>query len=336
MVPPRPRRHTVAAVVQHDTNPFELSVACEVFGLDRSELGVPWYRFRVVAADEPPVRLRNFLLDTPHRLTALRSADTIIVPMGFPDREPPPGLVDALRAAHRRGARLVAYCSGAFVLAAAGVLDHRRATTHWMYTTQLAKQYPLIDVEGDVLYVEDGNVLTSAGTSAAIDVSLHIVRTDFGSEIANAVARRMVVPPHRDGGQAQFVDRPVAGAIEADGLAPTLDWAVEHLHEPLTIERLAAHALTSPRTFMRRFRATTGTTPLRWLLQQRVLHSRHLLEDTDLGIDRVAERAGFGSAANLRVHFTRIVGTTPTAYRRAFRSEIPSRRRRPLAAARAG
>jgi AraC family transcriptional activator FtrA len=329
------QRHTVAVVAQHDTNPFELSVACEVFGLERPELGVPWYRFLVVAAVDPPVRLRNFMLDTPHGLGALRTADTIIVPIGFPERQPPPGLVDALRAAHRRGARLVSYCSGAFVLAAAGLLDHRRATTHWMYATQLAQQYPLIDVEGDVLYVEDGNVLTSAGTSAAIDVSLHIVRTDYGSDIANAVARRMVVPPHRDGGQSQFVDRPVAEALDSDGLAPTLDWAVEHLHEPLTIERLAEHAMTSPRTFMRRFRATTGTTPLRWLLQQRVLHARHLLEDTGLSIDRIAERAGFGSAANLRVHFTRIVGTTPTAYRRAFRSEITNRRR-PAAAARAG
>jgi AraC family transcriptional regulator, transcriptional activator FtrA len=221
------------------------------------------------------------------------------------------------------------------VLAAAGVLDHRRATTHWMYTAELAKRYPLIDVEADVLYVEDGNVFTSAGTSAAIDVSLHIVRSDYGSDIANAVARRMVVPPHRDGGQAQFVDRPVAEASEADGLAPTLDWAVEHLHEPLTIDRLAAHATTSPRTFMRRFRATTGTTPLRWLLQQRVLHARHLLEDTDLSIDRVAERSGFGSAANLRAHFTRIVGTTPTSYRRTFRSDITNGRRL-AATARAG
>jgi transcriptional regulator GlxA family with amidase domain len=261
------------------------------------------------------------------------------VPSGWPDRRPPAPLIDALRAAHARGARLVSYCSGAFTLAAAGVLDGRRATTHWMYTSELAKRYPSIDIEPDVLYVDDGQVLTSAGTSAAIDVSLHIVRTDYGSDVANAVARRMVVPPHRDGGQAQFVDRPVPATSDADGLAPTLDWAIEHLDEPLTVERLAAHALMSTRTFMRRFRASTGTTPLRWLLQQRVLHARHLLEDTDESIDRIAERAGFGSAANLRAHFSKVVGTTPTAYRRTFRADrapLHAAGVTPAAAARAG
>ena len=312
--------HTVAAVAQSGGHPFELAVACEVFGLDRSELGVRWYDFKVVAAQRPPVELGNFTIDTPYGLDDLETADTIIVPVAFPHAPPDAELSDALRAAYDRGARLVSFCSGAFALAAAGVLDGKRATTHWMYSALLAERYPLIDVQPDVLYVDEGQVLTSAGTSAAIDVSLHLVRLDYGSDIANSVARRMVVPPHRDGGQAQFVERPVPQTSDSDGLARTLDWAVEHLEQPLTVECLAAHALMSTRTLMRRFRAATGTTPLRWLLQQRMLHARHLLEDSDESIDRIAEHAGFGSAANLRSHFTRMVGTTPTAYRRTFRS----------------
>jgi AraC family transcriptional activator FtrA len=319
--------HTVAAVAQSGGHPFELAVACEVFGLDRPELGVHWYDFKVVAAQRPPVDLGNFAIHTPYGLDALGTADTIIVPMSFPHDPPDAALSDALRAAYERGARLVSFCSGAFALAAAGVLDGKRATTHWMYSSLLAERYPLIDVQPDVLYVDEGQVLTSAGTSAAIDVSLHVVRMDYGSDVANAVARRMVVPPHRDGGQSQFVDRPVPDAAGTDGLGPTLDWAVAHLHEPLTVDQLASHALMSSRTFMRRFRAATGTTPLRWLLQQRVLHARHLLEDSDDSIDRVAQRAGFGSAANLRTHFTRMVGTTPTAYRRTFTNRRPIRTR---------
>jgi transcriptional regulator GlxA family with amidase domain len=331
--------HLVAAIAQAGGHPFELSVACEVFGLERPELGVPWYRFIVVAASPPPIDLGNYVIDTPYTLADLAGADTIIVPMAFAEREPDPELTAALRAAYERGARLVSYCSGAFALAAAGILDGRRATTHWMYSSLLAKQYPLIDVQPDVLYVDEGRVLTSAGTSAAIDVSLHVVRTDYGSDVANSVARRMVVPPHRDGGQAQFVDRPVPEASDGDGLAPTLDWAITHLDEPLTVERMAAHALMSSRTFMRRFRASTGTTPLRWVLQQRVLLARHLLEDTHESIDRIAAHAGFGSAANLRAHFTRLVGTTPTAYRRTFRSSGAAELRpvrQPAARARAG
>jgi transcriptional regulator GlxA family with amidase domain len=315
------RRHTVAAVITHGTAPFELSVACEVFGIDRSELGVPWYRFLVVAAEEPPIRTKSgFTIDTPHRLDALEEADTIIAPVVEQPSDPPPALLDALRAAHARGARMMSVCSGAFVLAAAGLLDGRRATTHWMYTDELAASYPDVKVDPDVLYVDEGDVLTSAGTAAGIDLCLHVVRLDFGAEIANAVARRMVVPPHRDGGQAQFVAEPVPDGPGADLFGDTLAFMQEHLDEPLPVEELAARSAMSPRTFARRFRAATGTTPHKWLVRQRILLAQRLLETTDLPVDRVAEQCGFGSAAGLREHFTRQVRTSPLAYRRTFRS----------------
>jgi transcriptional regulator GlxA family with amidase domain len=213
---------------------------------------------------------------------------------------------------------MVSYCSGAFALAAAGILDGRPATTHWMYAADLARRYPAVHVVPDVLYVDDGQVLTSAGTAAGIDLSLHIVRLDHGSDVANLVARRMVVPPHRDGGQAQYVDVPVAPVEDTVVLGPTLDWIVDHLAEPLTVEAMAAHAMVSPRTFARRFRAVTGTTPLQWLLLQRVAHARRLLETTGLPVERIADASGLGSAANLRTHFQRVVGTSPTTYRRTF------------------
>jgi AraC family transcriptional regulator, transcriptional activator FtrA len=310
-------RHTVAVAVAAGNHPFEPAVACEVFGLERPELDTPWYRF-VVCAEDGRVDLGCFTLETPHGFDELAAADTVIVPACPPEQGPSPALVDALRTADARGARLVSYCSGAFALAAAGALDGHRATTHWLYADRLAAQYPAISVLPDVLYVDDGRVLTSAGTSAAIDLSLYIVRLDYGSKIANAVARRMVVPPHRDGGQAQFLDKPVPETADPNGLAPTLDWMVDNLDQPLTIEQMAEHALMSTRTFMRRFRAATGMTPQRWLALQRTTHARRLLESTDASIDRVAQAAGFGSAANLRVHFQRTVGTAPTSYRRAF------------------
>jgi AraC family transcriptional activator FtrA len=310
--------HTVAAIVAPGSHPFELAVACEVFGLDRPELGEPLYRFLVCGVG-PRVDLGPFTLETGHGIDALARADTVIVPASNPDLVPPPEFLAALRDAYARGARLVSFCSGAFALAAAGVLDGRRVTTHWMYAERLAAAYPSIDVQPDVLYVDDGQVLTSAGTSAGIDLSLYIVRQDHGAEIANYIARRMVVPPHRDGGQAQYLIQPLPESSEADSLGPTLDWIVDHLDRPLTIEEMAAHALMSTRTFMRRFRAATGTTPLRWLSQQRVEHARRVLESTDVPVDRVAQVSGFGSAANFRVHFQRTVGTAPTSYRRAFR-----------------
>jgi transcriptional regulator GlxA family with amidase domain len=318
-------QHTVAALVTHGVSPFELSVACEVFGLDRSELVDPWYRFMVCAAVEPPVRTKGssgLTLDTPFRLDDLEAADTVVIPMWHSEVEPAAEVVDALRAAHARGARILSFCSGAFLLGHAGLLDGRRATTHWMFAEALADRFPEVDVEPDVLYVVDDRVMTSAGTAAAIDLCLHVVRTDHGAAVANAVARRMVVPPHRDGGQAQYIQAPVPPVTrETDPFQDTLDWALLHLDRPLTVEALARRAATSPRTFARRFVATTGTTPLQWLLRQRVLHAQRLLETTDEPVERIATACGFGTAAGMRLHFQRQVGTTPTGYRRTFRCQ---------------
>jgi transcriptional regulator GlxA family with amidase domain len=315
-----PSPHSVAAVVLNGVHPFELGVACEVFGLERPELNVPWYRFKVCAAEPSPLRTgAGFLLDTPYGLEDLADVDTLVFThWRSPDEPVPPALLDVVRAAHARGARLLSICSGVFVLAAAGLLDGRPATTHWRYTDDLARLYPGIEVRPDVLYVDNGQVLTSAGTAAGIDLCLHVVRLDYGAEVANAVARRMVVAAHRDGGQAQFVECPVLPEAGDDALGVALGWALEHLDEPLSIEQLADRAAMSPRTFARRFRAAHGTTPYRWLLLQRLLLARRLLETTDRPVEQIAERAGFGTAAALRVHFRRSVATSPLAYRRLF------------------
>jgi transcriptional regulator GlxA family with amidase domain len=316
------KRHTVAVVVTDGAPAFELGVACEVFGIDRSELGVPWYRFLVCALEPGPVATSSgFTLVAPHGLDALARADTIVViPPG--DRLEPLGeLLEALARAHRRGRRLLALCTGAMVLAAAGLLDGRPATTHWMHTEELATRYPQVRVDPAVLYVDDGTILTSAGTAAAIDLCLHVVALDFGAEIANAVARRMVVAPHRDGGQAQFVEMPLTGMQPNDGFAETFEWAQAHLHDPVTVESLAHRAAMSPRTFARRFRDTTGTTPYRWIVRQRVMLAQRLLETTDLSVDAIAEQCGMGTPA-LRDQFQRMVGTSPGRYRSAFRQRI--------------
>jgi AraC family transcriptional regulator, transcriptional activator FtrA len=313
---------TVAVVAYDRVAVFELSVACEVFGLDRTAMGVPNYRLLVCAAEPTPLRVdAGFTIDTPHGLDALDQADTVIVP-GWRDVEevPPAPMLEAVRRAHRRGARLASLCSGAFVLAAAGLLDGRRATTHWMYAGRLAERHPEVRVDPAVLYVEEGDVFTSAGTAASIDLCLHLVRVDHGAEVANIFARRMVVPPHRDGGQAQYVEAPVPAACDDHRLAATMEWALGHLSEPLAVEQLAARAGMSPRTFARRFVATSGTTPARWLHTQRLAAAQRLLETSELSVDRVAESAGFGSAAVLRLHFARRMGTSPMAYRRAFQS----------------
>ena len=310
----------VAAVVSGEVAPFELAVACEVFGIDRSDLGVPWYRFMVCAAEPPPLRTSSgFTIDTPYGIDDLRRADTIVVPApGLSSRARPELLLEALRRAHARGARIMSVCTGAFVLAEAGLLDGRRATTHWAHADELARRYPAVKVDPCVLYVDDGDILTSAGTEAGIDLCLHVVRQDFGAEVANAVARRMVVPPHRDGGQAQYVQDPMPTGNGADLFADTIAWLQDHLHEAVTVEDLAGRSAMSPRTFARRFRATTGTTPLQWVLRQRVLLAQRLLESTDDPVERIAERCGFGSAASLRQHFHRLVRTSPLAYRRTF------------------
>jgi transcriptional regulator GlxA family with amidase domain len=300
---------------------FELAVPCEVFGIDRSDMGLPGYDFRVCAVE--PGRLRTgggFSMQARHGLRTLERSDTIIVPAWRDvDETPPRPLLNALRRAHDRGARVASLCSGAFVLAATGLLDGRRATTHWMYAARLAERYPEIDVDSGVLYVDEGSVLTSAGTAAGIDLCLHMVRSDYGAEVANMYARRMVVPPHREGGQAQFVDTPIDEAADTGALDATLEWALRNIGRPLSVDDLAGHASMSPRTFARRFRAVTGTTPLRWMVHQRVIAARRLLETTDLAVETVADRTGFGSAPTMRLHFARIVGTSPQSYRQTFR-----------------
>ena len=312
----------VVAVVGDRFSPFELGVVCEVFGLDRTADGFPGYDFAVVAVTPGPVRSASgFVLDTPHGLERVESADLVAIPAWDRfDEHPPEALLDALRRAVARGARVMSVCTGAFVLAAAGLLDGRRAATHWRYAALLAERYPRVQVDSDVLYVDAGPVLTSAGTAAGIDLCLHLVRTEHGSAVANALARRMVVPPHRDGGQSQYVETPVRQHRRGDELSEVLDWALQRLGEPLSVEDLAAHALMSTRTFARRFRAVTGSTPHRWLLQQRLLLAQRLLEDGDSGLEEVARLSGFGSAVTLRQQVARWRGTSPQRYRRTFRA----------------
>lgn len=314
----------VAAVLLDNVHPFELGVVCEVFGIDRQEEGLPAYDFALVAAESSSVRaVPGFTISTPYGLDRLADADLIAIPVGddFHTRDFPPELLEALRQAVARGARVLSVCVGAFVLAAAGLLDGRRCTTHWRYADALAARYPKAEVEPGVLYVDEDPVFTSAGTSAGIDAALHLVRKLQGSDVANAIARRMVVPPHRDGGQAQYIERPVAEFRE-DGVRDVLTWAEEHLDQEISVEQLSALACMSPRTFARRFRMETGTTPYRWLLAQRVLSAQRLLEKTDETMEAVAARTGFPNAAALRHQFVRSLGTTPNAYRRAFRGSL--------------
>src|SRR4051812_45103954 len=313
--------HTVAVAVVNGTAQFELAVACEVFGVDRSEMFGDWYGFKLCAAEPGPIRTApGLILDTPYGIEDIATADTVIVPAAGEEPGQHDALLDALRRAYANGARIASICTGAFLLAEAGLLDGRRATTHWMHAADLADQYPAVDVDPNVLYVQDDRLLTSAGTAAGIDLCLHMVRHDRGTEVANALARRMVVPPHRDGGQAQYVDAPLP-RCDSDTLAPLLDWALARLGEPLTLSDLARQANVSVRTLVRRFTAATGTTPLQWLLIQRVRRAQQLLESSDQPVERIASLAGFGTAANLRQHFTRVVGVPPAHYRRTFRGE---------------
>jgi transcriptional regulator GlxA family with amidase domain len=312
-------RHTVGLVVAEGLSPFEFAVACEVFGFDRSDIASPWYRFVVCSPGGSPINTETgFSIGSIHGLGTLSRADTIVVPAFARRDRYPEELLQALRRAHRRGARLVSLCSGAFVLAAAGLLDGLRATTHWRYAEEFTERFPRVHLDPAVLYVDEGDILTSAGSAASIDLCLYIVRLDYGAEVANALARRMVVPPHRDGGQSQFVELPL-GDLDGDLFATTLTWLQRHLDQPLTVADLASRSAMSPRTFARKFRNATGTTPYHWLLNQRVLLAQRLLETTDLPIDLIASRTGIGDAANLRVHFRRVVGTSPTAYRQTFR-----------------
>jgi transcriptional regulator GlxA family with amidase domain len=311
----------VAVIALPDVAVFELGVLCELFGYDRTADGLPGYRFSVCTPGGRPVQTHAGFTVTPgHDLTPVETADLVAVAPYDSDDDPSAEVLDALRAAHDRGAWVMSVCTGAFALGAAGLLDDRRCTTHWRHTDRLAARYPAAKVDPNVLYVADDNVLTSAGTAASIDCGLHLIRQEHGSAVATALARRMVVPPHRDGGQAQFIETPVASTHDAPTLQPILARVLETLDRPHTVETMAAQAHMAPRTFARRFRAETGITPHDWLTNQRVLLARRLLEDADLGIDAIAVRAGFGSAATLRHHFTRRMSTTPQAYRATFKA----------------
>ncbi|MEU7103146.1 helix-turn-helix domain-containing protein [Streptomyces longwoodensis] len=309
---------SVALAVTDGMLHFELGVAQEVFGAAPAAVTGPWYD--VAVCGPHPVRVGRFRVEPDRGLDALPAADTVIVPgWADVDADPPGDLVDAVRAAHDAGARVVSLCTGAFVLAAAGLLDGRRATTHWAHTDVLAARYPRVEVDPGVLYVDGGTVLTSAGKAASLDLCLHLVRLDHGSAVANTVARNLVVPPHRSGGQAQFVTRPVPDH-DAHPLTALIPWVVERLDQPLTVEDLARRAGMSSRHLTRHFRAATGTTPLQWLLAQRIRHAQELLEKTDDGIDGIAAATGMGTATTLRRHFNRVVGVPPDTYRRTFRT----------------
>lgn len=318
--------HTVAVAVVEESgislwDLYELSIACTVFGIPQPDLADPWYEMRLCGTNNGAPAV-GFSLSTPHGLDALAGADTVIVP-SVPEacaeggEDVPSELVDALRSAADSGARMVSLCTGAFALAAAGLLDGRRATAHWQHTAALAERYPKVLVDDSVLYTDDGNVLTSAGAAAGLDLCLHLVRRDLGAHVAGQVARRLVVPAHRAGGQAQFIAQPVP-ETDDDSLGPALQWATAHLSEPLTVDDMARRARMSPRTFYRRLQESTGTTPLQWLLGRRLAHAQSLLEATDLPIDRISTESGLGTAANLRRHFTLQVGVSPSDYRRNF------------------
>jgi transcriptional regulator GlxA family with amidase domain len=313
---------TVAVLAFDGISPFHLSVPCLVFGEDRSALGVPPFRLLVCATHKGRLRTSaGFDIEVVHDLAALRRAAIVIVPSWRDGAErPPPALLDALRRAHRRGAQIVGLCLGAFVLAEAGLLDGRGAATHWNYTDAFAARYPAVRLDPDVLYVDHGDVLTSAGTAASLDCCLHLLRQRCGAEVANRVARRLVVAPHREGGQAQFIEQPLPAAQRDDKLQALLAWVARRLDQPHSVDSLASRVAMSRRTFTRRFRQATGTTLLQWLLSQRLARARRLLETTDRAVEWVALEAGFGSAVSLRQHFAASLGTSPTRYRTQFQA----------------
>jgi transcriptional regulator GlxA family with amidase domain len=310
--------HRVAVLCLDGLVAFDLTAPAQAFMLAARSGGEPLYEVVVCSPDGGPIRTTSGFQVIPSAgLAALRRAETVVLPGYAGILEPPPEeALEAIRAAARRGARLMSVCTGAFALAHAGVLDGRRATTHWAWAGEMAGRFPAVEVDPDALFVDEGEVLTSAGLSAGIDLSLHVVRRDCGAAVGERVARHMVAAPHRDGGQAQFF-RP-APPNGGGSLEPTRRWALESLADPLDVAAMSGHAGVSPRTFARRFREETGTTPLQWLLAQRVLEARRLLEESDLPVEEVAWRCGFGTAASLREHFRRATATTPTAYRRSF------------------
>jgi transcriptional regulator GlxA family with amidase domain len=313
--------HRVVALCLEGVVAFDLAAPAQAFTVAVSAGGEPHYEFSTCSLDGGELTsTTGFGVVPAGDVSLLERADTIVVPAYFDVFSAPPAkAIEALREAAERGARVISVCTGAFALAHAGLLDGRRATTHWAFAEEMAARFPTVTVDAAALYVDEGAVMTSAGLSAGIDLCLHVIRADCGAAVGERVARHMVAAPHREGGQAQFIERPMATAdATPSSLEKTRRWAAERLHEPLDVAAMARHASVSPRTFARRFRGETGTTPLQWLLNQRVQEARRLLEETDLPIDAIAWQAGFGTAASLREHFRRATATTPTAYRRSF------------------
>ncbi|WP_406089209.1 GlxA family transcriptional regulator [Streptomyces sp. NBC_01013] len=321
--PRSPGLHRVVVIVDANSNPFELGCATEIFGLRRPEIGRALYDFRL-CSPEPRTLMRDgfFTLTGIAGLEAADAADTVIVP-NRPDVDVPrrPAVLEAVRRAHARGARLMGFCSGAFTLAEAGVLDGRRATAHWQWAESFRARFPTVHLASDVLFVDDGDILTAAGSAAALDLGLHVVRRDHGAEIANSVSRRLVFSAHRDGGQRQFVERPMPD-LPDESLAPVLAWAQGRLDTPLSVSALAAHAAVSPATLHRRFRAQLGTTPLAWLTGERLAMACRLIERGESRFEIVARRSGLGTAANLRTLMRRETGITPSVYRGRFGPEV--------------
>ncbi|MEZ0580894.1 GlxA family transcriptional regulator [Nocardioides sp. MH1] len=308
----------VAVLAYEGVAPFELGVLCEAFGLDRTAHGVPLLDFAVCAETTEPIPTSmGFSIAVNEGLDRVREADLVAVPALPRGRQTPDAVIEALRAAHDRGARILSVCSGAFTLGMAGLLDGRECTTHWMYTEELQRRFPAAKVVPEVLYVDAGQIVTGAGSAAGLDAALHIWRQEYGAAVANSVARRAVVPPYRDGGQAQYIARAVPDC-QADTLGPLLTWILENLAEEHSVDTLARRALMSPRTFARRFRDETGTTPHSWVTRQRVAAAEELLETTDHPVEWIAAEVGFGNAAALRHHFQRVRGVSPQQYRRTF------------------
>lgn len=317
---------TIAVVTFDGIGPFHLSVPCVVFGEDRRNLGIPDFNVVICSAEEGLLRTSaGFEISTPYGLAELHHADIVIVPAWHDDCRPAPSaLLDALRQAHHRGARIVGLCLGAFVLAEAGLLDGKTATTHWYLAHTLAERYPTVRVNRDVLYVDEGDVLTSAGVAAGLDCCLYLLRRLCGAEAANRVARRLVIAPHRQGGQAQFIEQPLPVSQSDSRLSSVLEWALSHLDQPHSIDTLAQRAAMSRRTFTRHFRQVTGTTVVQWLLNQRLARAQRMLETGTQTIEIIAQEAGFGSALSLRQHFRAAFNTSPSAYRKQFGTRLSS------------
>ena len=317
------KKHLVVVLAYDRLCTFEFGCAVELFALERPELGVDWYQFAVCAIEPGPVRaMGGITISAPHDLSLLALADTIVIP-GWRDADeaPPPALLEQLRAAHARGARLCSICSGVFILAAAGLLDGQRATTHWRYADKLARRYPAIDVQPDDLYVDAGQLITSAGSAAGLDMLLHLVRRDYGAHVGNQVAQRLVVPPHREGGQAQYLPRPMAHDEEGR-LTKLMDWIRSHPAERHSVASMASRAAMSARTLQRQFQESTGLGPVEWVTRERIAIVKDLLETSELSVAMLAGKAGFGSEESLRHHFRRLTLTTPAAYRRQFSEDI--------------